>query len=756
MADGMNISFRISAIDDFSQTMKDLQSKSKDFTDALGGVGKALTGIGVAGAAGLGAAIKTSADFESQLSRVGAIAGATQTELDLLRQSALDLGASTSKSASEVAVAQEGLASLGMTAQEIIGAMPGVISAAEASGSDMAQTAEVMASTLNIFGMSAEKASYVADVLAQTANQSAADITDMQYALKYAGPPAAALGVSLEELSASIGIMTNAGMGGEQAGTTLRAALLSLLNPSEQNAKLMNSLGIAVTDASGNFVGLAPLIENISSSMSGMTETQKAANLASLVGTESVSGMLSLMSAGPAEIDKMSEALRNSGGASEEAAAKMKDNLKGTIDELKGSFESLMITVGTALTPAIEKVANGLQSLMDKFNALSPTAKTTIAVIAGIATVFALIAGPLLMFIAMLPQMMLGFTSLAAGFAKIGPLISGFATGPVGIAIAAIVGLIAIFVLAYNKVDWFRNMVNTAWESIKSAFSVALEFISGIVQTVIGAVSGFIGSQLDKITAFWNQNGELIMSAVSKAVDYLSATIKNGMDFIKGIFQAVWPVIQGIVKIAWTVIQNVISTGIDVLLGIIKFFAQVFTGDWKGAFNTVLQIAKDIWHGITKVFKDIDLLEIGKDIIRGLVDGIKSMGKAVGDQVKKIASMIPDGIKDFLGIHSPSRVLMELGVYTGEGFALGIGSMIRNIKSASSDMASSAIPDIPRTRSYDAGRSSVQESSVNVNIAPAPVVIDKQTLGAVVFDVVNEITQRNEMRKRRFTGEPLY
>jgi TP901 family phage tail tape measure protein len=249
------------------------------------------------------------------------------------------------------------MAAMGFTANEIIGAMPGVIAAAEASGSDMAQTADVMASTLNIFGMEASNATKVADILAKVANISAASLTDMQYALKYAGPPAAALGISLEELSASIGIMTNAGMGGEQAGTTLRAALLGLLDPSEENSKLMQKMGVAITDAKGNFVGLSELVQNLSDSMKGQTETQKAATLSALVGTEAVSGMLSLMSAGPSTIDQMTQSLQESAGASAEAAKIMKENLNGSVDELLGSLESLGISVGQEFLPLLTDFA---------------------------------------------------------------------------------------------------------------------------------------------------------------------------------------------------------------------------------------------------------------------------------------------------------------------------------------------------------------------------------------------------------------
>ncbi|MFU8688482.1 phage tail tape measure protein [Rossellomorea sp. FS2] len=205
---GLNISFKISAIDDFSDTMKNLSSQTSKALDTAGTIGKGMTAAGIGMAAGLGLAVKTATDFESQISRVAAISGASASELDQLRQSAMELGAASSKSASEVAKGQEELAKLGMSTQEIISAMPGVISAAEASGSDMAQTAEVMASSLNIFGLEASESSRVADILAQSANNTAADITDLQFALKYAGPPAAALGVSMEETTAAIGLMT--------------------------------------------------------------------------------------------------------------------------------------------------------------------------------------------------------------------------------------------------------------------------------------------------------------------------------------------------------------------------------------------------------------------------------------------------------------------------------------------------------------------------------------------------------------------
>jgi TP901 family phage tail tape measure protein len=714
MSNGMNISFSISAIDDFSNVMNNLQQQTEKAFAAAGGIGKALSVAGAAGAAGLGFAVNTAMEFEAQISKVAAISGATSEQLQALRQSALDLGASTSKSASEVAIAQQELAALGFTVDEILGSMPGVIAAAEASGADMAQTAEVMASTLNIFGLEASQASKVADILAQTANQSAADITDMQYALKYAGPPAAALGVSLEELSASIGIMTDAGMKGEQAGTTLRGALLSLLNPSEKNSKLMESLGIAVTDAKGNFVGLSGLIENISASMDGMTQTQKAANLASIVGTEAVSGMLSLMAAGPEQIDKMTKSLENSGGASAKTAALMKDNLKGAMDELSGAAETASISIGTALTPIIRTLAEWLGGLVNAFNSLSPGMQSFIAIGALVATAFSLLLGPVLILVAMIPSITAGFTAIATTAG----MTAGALAGVIGIALGVVAGIVALgvaFYVAYQKVDWFRDMVDKAWSAIKSAFDTSLNFVKGVVTSVMSSVSEFIGEQLATIREFWDENGSAIMNGAKKSFDAIKANIQVVMSVIRAIFLTTWPIISGAVQIAWGIIKAVISGTLETILGVIRVTTKLLQGDWSGAWEAIKTTTKNIGSSIVKYLSDIDLREIGRDIINGLVKGIDGMVGAVKNKVKQIASLIPDGVKDFLGIHSPSRVLMELGEFTGQGFVKGIGAMVSDVKGISAEMASAAVPNIGRATSSSSAQAPSQAINVTLN-----------------------------------------
>lgn len=361
------------SVDDSSKSLRDFNAAAEKINDTIKtiGIGYLSSKFYEFGKA----AIMTGMEFDKQMSAIKAISGATGDQFEALRKQAIDLGATSAKSASEVAAGQLELAKAGFTVKQTLAAMPGVIAASTASGEDMARTAEVMTSALNGFGLKASAASHVADVLAQAANDSSADINDLGYAFKYAAAPAHALGMKLEEVSAAIEIMSDAGIKGETAGTTLRGGLIQLLKPSEETSKMMQRLGIEVEDSKGHFVGLANLIQNISKSLEGQTRAQKLANLSAMVGTEAASGFLTLMEAGPAKINKYTESLKKSDGASAKAADTMQHNFAGAVEQLGGTIESIAINVSDVLTPTVEKATNFLSDMGDKFNELSPSAK---------------------------------------------------------------------------------------------------------------------------------------------------------------------------------------------------------------------------------------------------------------------------------------------------------------------------------------------------------------------------------------------
>jgi phage-related protein len=484
----------------------------------------------------------------------------------------------------------------------------------------------------------------------------------------------------------------NAGIKGETAGTTLRMAMLRLVKPPKQAQKALDNLGIAVTDQNGKFKSLQTLIGELQVGMEGMTEAQKMASIGAIFGAEAMSGMMTLIGNGPAALGEFTKALEESGGMAAKTAEQMKAGIGGALERLKGSIESLVISIGDQLVPYVVKVADFLGKVVNHFNGLSDATKKFIVIGAALSAIFALILGPLLILIGFIPFIVSGFGAIAtmAGITSAALLsIIGTVLGVIAALVAIGVGL----VIAYKKVEWFRDMVDAAWAWIKNAWNTALEFIVGIVKSVMSVIASFIGDRLSDIKKWWSENGKAIMDLAKFAFSFLKSYIQTAMGVISMVFQTVFPIIVGVVKIAWAVIQAVFSTAINFVLGLIGFFAKIFTGDFKGAMESAKNTAQRIWNNIVSIFKSINLADIGRNIVQGLVNGIKSMASAVGKAVSSIASAIPSKIKSFLGIHSPSRVLMELGEFTGEGFAKGIESMVRKVQGVTADMANAALPE---------------------------------------------------------------
>lgn len=324
------------------------------------------------------AAVVVGMDFDASMSKVQAVAGATGKELQTMRDQAIQLGADTTKSAKEVAEGQLELAKSGMSAKQAMDAIPGAISASEASGEDMAVAVNVMTSALNGFQLKASESAHVADVLAEAANRSKADINDMGYAFKYAATPAKALGITLEETSAAVMIMTNAGLAGEQAGTSLRSALISLAKPTDAATKQMDALGVSITDSKGNMKPLSGIMDGLRKSTSGMGNAQKLAALSTIFGTEAASGMLAIIDSAPGTMQKFTKSLEESDGASKRASDTMTDNLAGSVEEMMGAFESAQIAISDVFTPAVRKGVDTVADLVDGFNDLSPSAKSMV------------------------------------------------------------------------------------------------------------------------------------------------------------------------------------------------------------------------------------------------------------------------------------------------------------------------------------------------------------------------------------------
>lgn len=346
--------------------------------------------------------------------RVKAISGSTGKEFEALSQQAKDLGASTSFSASEAAMGMENLASAGFSTSQIMSAMPGLLNLAASDALDLGTAADIAASTLNGFGLEASEAAHVADVLARAAADTNAGITDTGMAMKFIAPVASAMNISLEETTAAIGLLANAGIQGSSAGTVLRSALSHLAKPSKEAATLMEELGFNAYDAQGKMLPLKSIIGNLQNSMEGLTDEQKQNALVTMFGTEALSGMLALISAGPEQLEDLTNSLINSDGAAQEMAETMQDNFKGAWDEFTSAAEGAAIAVGEALLPSLTEIMGKITDLVSGFTELDPATQ-------GLIINFGLVAaaaGPVLMTAG----------KLVTAFGQLMPLVDGISS----------------------------------------------------------------------------------------------------------------------------------------------------------------------------------------------------------------------------------------------------------------------------------------------------------------------------------------
>ena len=341
--------------------------------------------------------VQTAADFEHAMKRVQAISGSTGAEFEMLSVKAVQLGADTIYTASESAAAMEMMAKAGWSAQDMMAGLEGVMMAATATGSDLAVTADILVSTLNAFGKEAGDAGQVADVLAMAANRTNIDMTDLGEAFKYIGPTAHNAGISLEEVTATLGVLGDAGIKGSQAGTSLRSALVGLYDPTKEASEIMEKYDINMRDAvTGAMLPFADQVMILQDRLQGVDKATRDYILSNLYGQRAITSMSVLMNEGSASINELTQALYESEGESKRAADVMMDSLHGSMELLKGSSESLAINIGSVLAPKIREIVTTVDKWVQAFDSLSPEMKNMVVGVVG----FVAAVGPLTMIIA--------------------------------------------------------------------------------------------------------------------------------------------------------------------------------------------------------------------------------------------------------------------------------------------------------------------------------------------------------------------
>lgn len=396
MAENKNIVIRLMAdTASYEAAMTRAGSTAKTVASGMENTGRksaliasGMTAAGLAVAAFGVAAVKMAADFDQQMSTVQANTGATSAQMDQLRAAAIEAGASTVYSATDSADAINDLGKAGMSVTDILtGGLSGALNLAASDGMAVGDAAEYMANALSMFHLKGSQASQVADTLAAGAGKAVGNVSDFGEALNNCGAQANSFGMNVQETTGVLALFAQNGTIGAEAGTQLNSMLMKLAAPSTEAANTMKELGISAYDAQGHFVGMANFAGQLQKAEKNLTDEQRNQANATIFGSYAIKAANYLYEAGESGVNKWTKAVSESGYAADQAAAK-NNNLKGDLENLSGSMESLMISVGEGAQGPLRKMVQGLDTLVDAFAGLPSGAQQTLVVMASLAGVF--------------------------------------------------------------------------------------------------------------------------------------------------------------------------------------------------------------------------------------------------------------------------------------------------------------------------------------------------------------------------------
>ncbi|WP_049753991.1 phage tail tape measure protein [Anoxybacillus flavithermus] len=743
----------------------------------------------------LGIATKKSMDFEAQLSSIKSVSGATGQQMEQLKQLAIEMGAKTKYSGLEAAQGIEELIKAGVSLDDIVkGGLEGALSLATAGELDLAEAAEIASTALNAFKADSLSVSDAANLLAGGANASATSVKELQYGLAQVAAVASGLGLSFKDTTTALALFANNGLKGSDAGTSLKTMLSNLIPKSDAAAGMMKELGIITKDgansffdANGNIKSMADIAGILQNALKGLNSEQRQNALYTMFGSDAIRAANILYKEGADGIKNMYNEMSKVTAA--QVSEEKMNNLKGRIEELKGAFETAQITIGNALTPAIEVLVKALQGLVDWFNNLSPATQKFVAIGAAITAVIAGLVTAIGVVLAIVGAAASGIGALTAAFGAVSGAIAAAGgalavlTGPIGIAVAAIAALIAIGVAVYKNWDTIKAKAIEIWGSIREWFNSTLDGIKQFFETTWIQIGEFIISTWESIkqvtTTVWNAIKDAVITILNPfitVVTNLFNGMKNGLqmifeglkqyfsgvwEFIKNIFlgavllivdfvtgdfeglkndakaifenlknalNSIWEgiklifngavsAIKGYVSVAWETIKSVTSTVFTAVSntvttiwnGITSFFSTAveiakttvvngFKNMWNSVsewMNSMKNTIVDVWNAAQQFLANIDLREIGRNIIQGLINGISSMASALWEKVKSIADSVKNALRDALDINSPSRVMRdEIGKWIPIGLAEGIERNMSAVLSATNRMAQATIPNV--------------------------------------------------------------
>ena len=650
----------------FNAGLKNLGSIAKGGLSVLGG---AIAGVTAAMGAGVSAAVNVGMSFESQMSKVQAISGATGGELQALSEKAKEMGATTKFSATESGQAFEYMAMAGWKTEDMLGGIEGIMNLAAASGEDLAATSDIVTDALTAFGLSASDSGHFADILAAASSNANTNVGLMGETFKYVAPVAGALGFSAEDTATAIGLMANAGIKGSQAGTSLRAIMTRLAKPTDEVAAAMSELGLSIINSDGSMKSLNEITGDLRSSFAGLSEAEKASMAAALGGQEAMSGLLAIVTASDEDFNKLQSAIYGATdeltgySAAAEMAETMQNNLAGQLTSLRSAAEGLGIELYESIKQPLTDIAktgveavreltaafqeDGTQGLIEAGGKLIADLLTGIAsALPDVITITVdVITSIIDSLTANTPQI------LSAGIQIIQAFVDGM---------MQILPVVGEFVLSLLT-QLYTQISAHGPELLQKGYELLSNLVDGFVQ----AIPEMLPKVLDFIQGIGEKLAEAAPVLIEKGFELLSK-------LVEGIVTAI-PILIARVPEIITTFANVVNDNFPTILAKgIELLGQLAMGLIQAIPDLIAHIP-EIIEAIVAVFTAYNWLALGKNIIQFLGNGIKSMASAAATATKNVQTGIVNAIKNL------PNTLSTLGKNAISGLGKAISSGISSV-----------------------------------------------------------------------------
>lgn len=612
-------------------------SATKALGEGITDLGRSMTlGLTVPIVAAGGAATSVAASFDDAMSQVQGALGGASTDMDGLRDLALQLGADTVFSATESAQAMVELAKGGLTEAQIKGgALAASMDLAAAGQLNLADAAATTVQMMGSFGLGAGDATRIANALAGAANASSADVSDLTQAMSQCSAQASLAGWSLEDTAAALALFADHGVKGSDAGTSLKTMLQRLAAPTDQAAEAIAAYGLNIRDSNGEMKDISGIADELTGKLGGLSDAERDAALQTIFGSDASRAAAILMQSGSEGLAKYIAAT-NDATAAETMANAQKGELSWALENMGGAVESASIAFGTALAPAITAVAGVIGNVAEAFASLPAGVQTGIAVV--LALVVAL--GPLLMVIG---SVVAALPAISEGFAVLGGALA-IPLAPAAAVVAAIAAIAAAIYAAWTTSETFRAAVMAGVDAISSKVQEICAFLApyvqafldqivSTVQVAMDTLGPIIGAVLTVIVSTVVPILTSIMDTVAQVLAVILATVTNVMAAVSTVIQGAWTLIQGIFQTVLGVIlavttgdftmlqqgvSNILNGLAGIVSGVLQGIASVFSGQWNAIRAVVTGVCNAVSGAVSGAFDGI------KSVIDSTMNGAKN------------------------------------------------------------------------------------------------------------------------------------